>query len=139
MTSEGLGKIGVLVALSGANAAEVGKKVAMHIAASAPKFLAIADVDANTANHEREIFAEQARASGKPEAIIEKMVEGRMRKFYEEAVLLEQAFVMDPDKKVKDVVAEAGCTLTSFVRYNLGEGIEKKQEDFAAEVAKQIG
>ena len=139
MTSEGLGKIGVLVALSGANAAEVGKKVAMHIAASAPKFLAIADVDANTANHEREIFAEQARASGKPEAIIEKMVEGRMRKFYEEAVLLEQAFVMDSDKKVKDVVAEAGCTLTSFVRYNLGEGIEKKQEDFAAEVAKQIG
>ena len=139
MTSEGLGKIGVLVALSGANAAEVGKKVAMHIAASAPKFLAIADVDADTANHEREIFAEQARASGKPEAIIEKMVEGRMRKFYEEAVLLEQAFVMDPDKKVKDVVAEAGCTLTSFVRYNLGEGIEKKQEDFAAEVAKQIG
>jgi elongation factor Ts len=139
MTSEGLGKIGVLVALSGANAAEVGKKVAMHIAASAPKFLAIADVDANTANHEREIFAEQARASGKPEAIIEKMVEGRMRKFYEEAVLLEQAFVMDTDKKVKDVVAEAGCTLTSFVRYNLGEGIEKKQEDFAAEVAKQIG
>ena len=139
MTSEGLGKIGVLVALTGANAAEVGKKVAMHIAASAPKFLAISDVDAETANHEREIFAEQARASGKPEAIIEKMVEGRMRKFYEEAVLLEQAFVMDPDKKVKDVVAEAGCTLTSFVRYNLGEGIEKKQEDFAAEVAKQIG
>lgn len=139
MTSEGLGKIGVLVALSGANAAEVGKKVAMHIAASAPKFLAIADVDADTANHEREIFAEQARASGKPEAIIEKMVEGRMRKFYEEAVLLEQAFVMDPDKKVKDVVAEAGCSITSFVRYNLGEGIEKKQEDFAAEVAKQIG
>ncbi|MBE6446478.1 MAG: elongation factor Ts [Alphaproteobacteria bacterium] len=139
MTSEGLGKIGVLVALSGANAAEVGKKVAMHIAASAPKFLAIADVDADTANHEREIFAEQARASGKPEAIIEKMVEGRMRKFYEEAVLLEQAFVMDPDKKVKDVVAEAGCSITSFVRYNLGEGIEKKQENFAEEVAKQMG
>lgn len=139
MTAEGLGKIGVLVALTGANAAEVGKKVAMHIAASAPKFLSIADVDADTAAHEKGIYAEQARASGKPEAIIEKMVEGRMRKFYEESVLLEQAFVMDPDKKVKDVVQEAGCEITSFVRFNLGEGIEKKQEDFAAEVAKQIG
>ena len=75
----------------------------------------------------------------KPEAIIEKMVEGRMRKYYEESVLLEQAFVMDPDKKVKDVLAESGCTATAFVRYNLGEGIEKKQEDFATEVAKQMG
>ncbi len=137
--ADGLGKIGVLLALTGANAAEVGKKVAMHIAASAPKFLSIADVDAETAAHEKGIYAEQARASGKSEAIIEKMVEGRMRKYYEEAVLLEQAFVMDPDKKVKDVLAEAGCTATAFVRYNLGEGIEKKQEDFAAEVAKQMG
>lgn len=137
--ADGLGKIGVLLALTGANAAEVGKKVAMHIAASAPKFLSIADVDAETAAHERGIYAEQARASGKPEAIIEKMVEGRMRKYYEESVLLEQAFVMDPDKKVKDVLAESGCTATAFVRYNLGEGIEKKQEDFATEVAKQMG
>ena len=139
MTAEGMGKIGVLVALTGANAADVGKKIAMHIAASAPKFLSVENVDADTAAHEKGIYAEQARASGKPEAIIEKMVEGRMRKFYEETVLLEQAFIMDPDKKVKDVVAEAGCTVTSFARFNLGEGIEKKQEDFAAEVAKQIG
>ena len=131
-------KIGVLVAANGANAAEVAKQVAMHIAATAPKFLSVADVDAETAAHERNIYAEQAKASGKPEAIIEKMVEGRMQKFYQEAVLLEQPFVMDPDKKVKDVLAEAGVTVTSFARFALGEGIEKKQEDFAAEVAAQM-
>ena len=131
-------KIGVLVAANGANAAEVAKQVAMHIAATAPKFLSVADVDAETAAHERNIYAEQAKASGKPEAIIEKMVEGRMQKFYQEAVLLEQPFVMDPDKKVKDVLAAAGVTVTSFARFALGEGIEKKQEDFAAEVAAQM-
>ena len=131
-------KIGVLVAANGANAAEVAKQVAMHIAATAPKFLSVADVDAETAAHERGIYAEQAKASGKPEAIIEKMVEGRMQKFYQEAVLLEQPFVMDPDKKVKDVLAAAGVTVTSFARFALGEGIEKKQEDFAAEVAAQM-
>ncbi len=131
-------KIGVLVGANGANAAEVAKQVAMHIAATAPKFLSIADVDAETAAHERGIYAEQAKASGKPEAIIEKMVEGRMQKFYQEAVLLEQPFVMDPDKKVKDVLAAAGVTVTSFARFALGEGIEKKQEDFAAEVAAQM-
>ena len=135
----GLGKIGVLVAISGENAAEVGKKVAMHVAASKPAFLSIADVDSATADHERGIYAEQARASGKPEAIIEKMVEGRMRKFYEEAVLLEQAFVMDPEKKVKDVLADAKAIVSTFVRFNLGEGIEKKEENFAEEVAKQMG
>ena len=135
----GLGKIGVLVAVKGENAAEVGKKVAMHVAASKPQFLSIADVDSATAEHERGIYAEQARASGKPEAIIEKMVEGRMRKFYEETVLQEQAFIMDPDKKVKDVLAESKAEVETFVRFNLGEGIEKKQEDFAAEVAKQMG
>ena len=128
----------MLVAANGANAAEVAKQVAMHIAATAPKFLSVADVDAETAAHERGIYAEQAKASGKPEAIIEKMVEGRMQKFYQEAVLLEQPFVMDPDKKVKDVLAEAGVTVTSFARFALGEGIEKKQEDFAAEVAAQM-
>ena len=135
---EDLCKIGVLVAASGANAAEVAKQVAMHIAATAPKFLSVADVDTETAAHERGIYAEQAKASGKPEAIIEKMVEGRMQKFYQEAVLLEQPFVMDPDKKVKDVLAAAGVTVTSFARFALGEGIEKKQEDFAAEVAAQM-
>ena len=135
---EDLCKIGVLVAANGANATDVAKQVAMHVAATAPKFLSVADVDAETAAHERSIYAEQAKASGKPEAIIEKMVEGRMQKFYQEAVLLEQAFVMDPDKKVKDVLAAAGVTVTGFVRFALGEGIEKKQEDFAAEVAAQM-
>ena len=134
----GLGKIGVLVAVKGENAADVGKKVAMHVAASKPAFLSVSDVDSATAEHERGIYAEQARASGKPEAIIEKMVEGRMNKFYEESVLLEQAFVMDPEKKVKDVLADSKAEVTSFVRFNLGEGIEKKEEDFAAEVAKQL-
>ncbi len=130
-------KIGVLVGFNGSNE-EVGKQVAMHIAATAPKFLSVADVDAETAAHERGIYMEQAKASGKPEAIIEKMVEGRMQKYYQEAVLLEQPFVMTPDKKVKDVLAEAGLTITSFARFGLGEGIEKKEEDFAAEVAAQM-
>ena len=135
----GLGKIGVLVAVKGENAADIGKKVAMHVAASKPQFLSVADIDAATMEHERGIYAEQARSSGKPEAIIEKMVDGRMRKFYEEAVLLEQAFVMDPEKQVKDVLTENKAEVTAFVRFNLGEGIEKKEEDFAAEVAKQLG
>ena len=139
------GKIGVLVALesTGDKAAlsELGKKIAMHIAASSPKFLAVEDVDAETLAHEKSIYEEQAKASGKPANIIEKMVEGRIRKFHDEVVLLEQAFIMDPDKKVKAVVADVAkelgtdVKLASFVRFALGEGIEKKNEDFAAEVA----
>ena len=143
-----LGKIGVLVALE-SNADkeklnELGKHIAMHIAASAPLFLNIASVDEQAVNHERGIFAEQARASGKPENIIEKMVEGRVRKYYEEVVLEEQAYIMDPDKKVKDVIAEAAkelgtdIKLASYVRFKLGEGLQKKEEDFAAEVAAQL-
>ena len=139
-TAPNMGKIGVLVALKGTgDLNEVGKKVAMHIAASNPRFLSIADVDADTIAHEKGIYSEQARNSGKPEAIIEKMVEGRMRKFYEEVVALEQAFIMEPDKKVKTILADANAELVSFIRFGLGEGIEKKEEDFAAEVAKQIG
>ena len=144
-----LGKIGVLLGInSTADASalmEIGKKIAMHIAATNPAFLSIDQVDADTLAHEKAIYAEQARASGKPENIIDKMVEGRLRKFYEESVLLEQTFVMDADKKIKDVVAEAQkelgapITLTAFVRYALGEGIEKKTEDFAEEVKKAIG
>ena len=143
-----LGKIGVLVALeSNADKAklnELGKHIAMHIAASSPLFLNIASVDEAALKHERDIYAEQARASGKPENIIEKMVEGRIRKYYEEVVLEEQAYIMDPDKKVKDVVAETakelGCEikLTSYIRFKLGEGLQKKEEDFAAEVAAQL-
>lgn len=139
------GKIGVLVALESTASAdklnELGKKIAMHIAAASPRFLAIEDVDGETVAHEKSIYEEQAKISGKPANIIEKMVEGRVRKFYEEVVLQEQAFIMDPDKKVKDVVVEASkelgapIVLKSFVRYGLGEGLEKKNEDFAAEVS----
>lgn len=139
------GKIGVLVALESAASLdklnELGKKIAMHIAASSPRFLSIEDVDAQTLAHEKSIYEEQAKASGKPANIIEKMVEGRVRKFYEEVVLQEQSFIMDPDHKVKDIIAEASkelgtpIILKSFIRFGLGEGLEKKSEDFAAEVS----
>lgn len=145
----GLGKIGVLVALeSTANKAkleELGKHIAMHIAATAPIALNIAGVAPEAVEHEKSIFAEQAKASGKPANIIEKMVEGRIRKFYEEVVLEEQAFIMDPDKKIKDIVADAAkecgadIKLTDFVFFKLGDGLQKKEEDFAAEVAAQLG
>ena len=148
-TVPNLGKIGVLVGLESSAAKEslmeLGKKIAMHIAATNPAFLSVDQVDEATKTHEKSIYAEQARASGKPENIIEKMVEGRMRKFYEESVLLEQTFIMDADKKVKDVIAEAqkelgtAVVLTGFVRFALGEGIEKKEEDFAEEVKKAMG
>ncbi len=138
------GKIGVLVALEStadeSKLNEFGKKIAMHVAAAAPRFAKTDDVDADTLAHERGIYEEQAKASGKPANIIEKMVEGRIRKFHEEVVLLEQAFIMDPDKKVKEILAEASkelgtpVELAGFVRFGLGEGIEKKEEDFAAEV-----
>ena len=140
----GMGKIGVLVALESTGDAaaltEAGKKIAMHVAAANPRFLTVADVDAATIEHEKGIYAEQAKNSGKPEAIIAKMVEGRMRKFYEEVVLMEQAFIMDPDKKIKDVVADVAKTvgadvkLSAFVRFGLGEGIEKKEEDLAKQM-----
>ena len=143
-----MGKIGVLVGLeSVADAAAlqpIAKQLAMHIAAAAPLFLDIASVTPEALDREKAIFTEQARNSGKPEAIIEKMVEGRIRKYYEEVVLLEQPYILDPEKKVKDVIADAAKTLqssidlTGFVRYALGEGIEKKTEDFAQEVAKQL-
>ncbi|MCQ2740554.1 MAG: translation elongation factor Ts [Alphaproteobacteria bacterium] len=143
-----LGKIGVLVALEStadkAKLEELGKHIAMHVAASAPLFLNVASVDPAAVEHEKAIFAEQAKASGKPENIIEKMVEGRVRKYYDEVVLEEQAYIMDPDKKVKQIVAEAAkelgadIKLANFVRFKLGEGLQKKEEDFAAEVAAQL-
>ena len=142
----GLGKLGVLVGLASdaepASLAELGKQLAMHIAAANPRAVDVAGLDLALVQRERAIFAEQARASGKPESIVEKMVEGRLRKFYEEAVLLEQTFVVDPEKRVKDVVAAAAkaagapITVAGFVRMQLGEGIEKESSDLAAEVAK---
>jgi len=144
----GLGKIGVLVALESnadkAKLADLGKHIAMHIAAAQPIALNIANVDPAAVEHEKSIFAEQAAASGKPANIIEKMVEGRIRKFYEEVVLEEQNYIMDPDKKVKDVIAEAAkdcgadIKMTDYVFYKLGDGLQKKEEDFAAEVQAQL-
>ena len=144
----GLGKIGVLVALEStadkAQLADLGKHIAMHVAAAQPIALNVAGVDPAAVEHEKSIFAEQAAASGKPAAIIEKMVEGRIRKFYEEVVLEEQNYIMDPDKKVKDVIAEkakecgADIKLTDYVFFKLGDGLQKKEEDFAAEVQAQL-
>jgi elongation factor Ts len=144
-----LGKIGVLVALeSSADAGklmELGKQLAMHVAAARPEFLTVADVDAKALDRERAIFTDQAKASGKPDNIIPKVVEGRVRKYYEDVVLTEQLYVVDGESRVKDVIEKAGKTLgapvklAGFVRYQLGEGIEKTQDDFAAEVAKMAG
>ena len=140
----GLGKIGVLVAVeaeSELNALELlGRQVGMHIAAARPDALDSSSVDPAALERERAILSEQARASGKPEAIIEKMVDGRIRKYYEEVVLLEQVWVHDGESRVKDVVHKAGAKLTGFARFQLGEGIDRgPQGDFAAEVAAVAG
>ena len=133
--ADGMGKIGVLVALSGEN--EVfGKQVAMHIAAVNPASLSSADLDPAVVEKERQIQIDIARESGKPEQVIEKMIEGRMKKFLSEITLLGQSFVVNPDLTVEDAAKEAGVEITGFVRLEVGEGIEKKVEDFAAEVAK---
>ena len=129
------GKIGVLVELSGGEA-ELGKDIAMQIAAAAPTAVDRSGVDAASLDHEREVLRKQALEEGKPEKIIEKMVDGRINKFYKEVCLVEQIFVKDTEKTVKDVLG--GVEVRQFVRYQLGEGIEKKQEDFAAEVAAQM-
>lgn len=139
--ADGLGKIGVLVALESSEAAdalqETGKQVAMHVAAANPQFLNKDAVDPEVLDRERSVLKEQAIASGKPAEIAEKMVEGRIRKFYEEICLTEQAFIMDTDKTVAQAVKDAGADikLAEFTRVQLGEGIEKEEEDFAAEVA----
>ncbi|TPI63203.1 MULTISPECIES: translation elongation factor Ts [unclassified Mesorhizobium] len=146
--ADGLGKLGVLVAIEttgnehAANA--FARQVAMHVAASNPVALSAEEVDPALVEREKAIFSDQARQSGKPEAIIEKMVEGRLRKFYEEVVLLKQAFVLNPDitveKALKDAEKEIGAPakITSYLRFALGEGIEKETTDFAAEVAAAV-
>lgn len=141
-----LGKIGVLVALESTGDKEkleaLGKQIAMHAAAAFPKFLKKEDVDASTMEREKDVLREQAKAEGKPAEIIEKMLEGRMRKFYEEICLLEQIFVMDGETKISKLLENAAkdvgapVALTSYARIQLGEGIEKEETDFAAEVAK---
>lgn len=143
--ADNLGKLGVLVAIETTGNADAARafarQVAMHVAATNPLALTAEEVDAAAVEREKAVFSEQARQSGKPENIIEKMVEGRLRKFYEEVVLLKQAFVMNPDVTVEKALADAEkeigapAKLTGFVRFALGEGIEKEESDFAAEVA----
>jgi len=139
----GLGKIGVVVAVEGASELDaletLGRQIGMHIAATKPEALDVSAVDPAALEREKAVLSEQARASGKPENIIEKMVEGRIRKYYEEVVLLEQVWVHDGESRVKAVVQKAGATLTGFARFALGEGIEKQTGDFAAEVAAASG
>ncbi|MBZ9677748.1 translation elongation factor Ts [Mesorhizobium sp. ES1-1] len=146
--ADGLGKLGVLVAIEttgnehAANA--FGRQVAMHVAATNPMALTAEQIDSAAVEREKAIFSDQARQSGKPEAIIEKMVEGRMRKFYEEVVLLKQAFVLNPDitveQALKDAEKEIGAPakISAYLRFALGEGIEKEETDFAAEVAAAV-
>ncbi|MEO1786553.1 MAG: translation elongation factor Ts [Pseudomonadota bacterium] len=135
--AEGMGKVGVLVGLDGPgkDMADLGKKVAMHVAATSPASASVDDLDPALVAREREVLTEEARASGKPDNVIEKMIDGRMKKYYKEVVLVEQPFVMDPDNTVGKVLSEAKAELAGFARFALGEGIEKKEEDFAAEVA----
>ncbi|PFG63343.1 elongation factor Ts [Thioclava sp. ES.031] len=133
--AEGMGKIGVLVALNGADNG-IGKQIAMHIAATNPAALSEADLDPSVLEKEKQVQIDIARESGKPEQVIEKMIEGRMKKFTAEVTLLNQQFVVNPDLTVGQAAKEAGVEITGFVRMEVGEGIEKKEEDFAAEVAK---
>jgi len=134
---DGMGNIGVLVALKGDNEA-FGRQVAMHIAAVNPASLSESDLDAALVEREKSVLTEQARESGKPEQVIEKMIVGRMKKFLSEVTLLGQSFVINPDLTVQAAAKEAGVEIVGFVRLEVGEGIEKKEEDFAAEVAAQI-
>jgi elongation factor Ts len=139
----GLGKIGVLVAIEGSSEMSVletlGRQVGMHVAAARPEALDVSAVDPAALEREKAVLSEQARVSGKPEAIIEKMVEGRIKKYYEETVLLEQVWVHDGESRVRAVLEKAGAKLDGFARFQLGEGIEKKADDFAAEVAAASG
>ncbi len=138
----GLGKIGVITGLSGkADEAieKLGREVGMHVAAFKPDVLTIAEVDPAALEREKNVLTEQARASGKPDAVIDKMVEGRIRKYYEDVVLLEQVWAHDDKHKVKAVIEKAGAAITRFVRFHLGEGIDKETSDFAAEVAATAG
>ena len=135
--AQDMGKIGVLVALKGENT-DFGKQVAMHIAASNPAALSADDVDPNLLERERAVLSEQARESGKPENVIEKMIEGRLRKYLSEITLLGQSFVVDPDLTVKKAAENADTVILGFVRFEVGEGIEKKAENFAEEVASQL-
>jgi elongation factor Ts len=133
--SDGMGAIAVLVALKGSNQ-EFGRQVAMHIAASNPQALNKDELDPSIIEREKSVLTEQARESGKPEQVIEKMIDGRMKKFLSEVTLLGQDFVIDPDLTVEAAAEKSGVEIVGYVRMAVGEGIAKKEEDFAAEVAK---
>ena len=139
----GLGKIGVLVALEAESEVAamemLGRQIGMHVAATRPTALDINAVEPSELEREKAVLREQAAGSGKPAAIIEKRIEGRIRKYYEEVVLLEQVWVHDGESRVKEVVQKAGGKLTGFDRFQLGEGIQKETSDFAAEVAAAAG
>jgi elongation factor Ts len=132
------GRIGVLVTLEGSTDAQAAKDVAMHVAALNPQFISRDEVSAEDVDRERKVLTEQALNEGKPENIVAKMVEGRLGKYFEEVCLLEQSFVKNSDQKVKDFVKTTGGTVTEFVRYGVGEGIEKRQDNFAEEVMSQV-
>jgi elongation factor Ts len=138
-----LGKIGVLVAIEGSSEIDaletLGRQIGMHVAATRPESLDVDGVDPAALEREKAVLTEQARVSGKPDHIIEKMVSGRIQKYYEEVVLLEQVWVHDGESRVKAVVKKAGARLAGFARFTLGEGIEKDSGDFAAEVAAAAG
>ena len=133
--ADGMGAIAVLVALKGNNE-EFGRQVAMHIAAANPQALNKDDLDPSIIEREKSVLTEQARESGKPEQVIEKMIDGRMKKFLSEVTLLGQDFVIDPDLTVEAAAKQSGVVIVNYIRMAVGEGIEKKEEDFAAEVAK---
>lgn len=139
----GLGKIGVLAALEAESESEailtLGRQIGMHVAATRPNAVDVASMDPETVEREKAVLVEQAKQSGRPEAVIEKMIEGRIRKFYEEVVLLEQVWVHDGATRVAKIVETAGAKLLAFERFQLGEGIEKETSDFAAEVAAAAG
>jgi elongation factor Ts len=132
------GRIGVLTLLEGTTDEDAAKDVAMHIAAVNPKYVSRDQVSAEEAEHERKILTEQALNEGKPENIVAKMVEGRLGKYFEDICLLDQSFVKNPDQKVKQFVESKGGTVKTFIRYEVGEGIEKRQDNFAEEVMSQV-
>ncbi|MBG9788074.1 MULTISPECIES: translation elongation factor Ts [Brevibacillus] len=132
------GKIGALVALNDSDNEALAKDLAMHAAASSPRFGVREEVSQDVIDREREVLKNQALSEGKPANIVDKMVEGRMAKFFEEYCLVEQPFVKDPDKRVSQLLKEVGASFKGFARFQVGEGIEKKQEDFAAEVMAQV-
>ena len=136
--ADNMGRIGVLIAMKGGNEA-IAKQIAMHIAASNPQSLDVDGLDEALIEREKKIFTEQSRSSGKPEKVIENMIKGRIKKFYSEVTLLNQPFVVNTDITVAEAAKNAGGDITGFVRFEVGEGIEKIEEDFAAEVAKTMG